>query len=86
MLVTEGIAHAAAAGSLLAAAGLRRVPPAEGFAPELELLTGAFAPRGRRSRVPRGIRWRCCGRRSRRRSRRTLRGSLRYNVRVIAVA
>ena len=54
MLVTEGIAHAAATGSLLAAAGLRRVPLAEGFSPDLELLTGAFALRGERSRVPQG--------------------------------
>lgn len=54
MLVTEGIAHAAATGSLLAAAGLRRVPLGEGFAPDLELLTGAFALRGERSRVTPG--------------------------------
>lgn len=54
MLVTEGIAHAAATGSLLAAAGLRRVPLAKGFVPDLELLTGAFALRGERSRVPAG--------------------------------
>jgi DNA-binding transcriptional LysR family regulator len=54
MLVTEGIAHAAATGSLLTAAGLRHVPLGEGFVPELELLTGAFALRGERSRVPAG--------------------------------
>ena len=54
MLVTEGIAHAAATGSLATAAGLRRVPLGDGFTPDLELLTGAFALRGERSRVPPG--------------------------------
>jgi DNA-binding transcriptional LysR family regulator len=54
MLVTEGIAHAAATGSLLTAAGLRQVRLATDFTPDLELLTGAFALRGERSRVPPG--------------------------------
>lgn len=54
MVIPAGGTEHRRPGSLLATAGLRRVPLAEGFAPELELLTGAFAPRGRRSRVPRG--------------------------------
>ncbi|GAA2004532.1 LysR family transcriptional regulator [Catenulispora subtropica] len=54
VLVTEGIAHAAATGALPAAAGLRRVRLGTGFTPDLELLTGAFSRRGERSRIASG--------------------------------
>ena len=54
VLVTEGIAHAATAGTLPAAAGLRHVPLGSGFPPDLDLLTGAFPRRGERARVASG--------------------------------
>ncbi|NUP47576.1 MAG: LysR family transcriptional regulator [Catenulispora sp.] len=50
VLVTEGIAHAATAGALPAAAGLRHVPLSPDFTPDLEVLTGAFGRVGDRSR------------------------------------
>ena len=53
VLVTEGIAHAAVHGNLPAAAGLRRVDLGEGFSPDLEVITGAFAHKGELSRFPR---------------------------------
>jgi hypothetical protein len=50
MLVTEGIGRAVVERRMAGGAGLRRVGLGTDFEPKLELVTGAFARRGERSR------------------------------------
>ncbi|MFD5000829.1 hypothetical protein [Streptomyces buecherae] len=63
MLVTQGIAEAAADGRLPEAAGLRPLPLVDETGPELRVLSGAFARRGERAALapdhPLNVLWRC---------------------------